>query len=355
MNTWMDQTRAVRPGEELDAARLQEYLRAQLDQPGAELVIEQFPGGFSNLTYLLRFGDREYVLRRPPHGSRARSAHDMGREFRVLSRLAPVFDRAPRPVLFCDDSAVIGAEFYLMERIRGVIIRRDPPPGLTIDEGTAARLSEALVDTLAMLHGIDYAAAGLSDLGRPEGYVERQITGWIGRYQAAQTDALPAMDEVGAWLAAHMPIGSPAALIHNDFKFDNMILDPADITRVIGILDWEMSTIGDPLMDLGTSLSYWVERDDSPALQEIRFVPTTLPGMMTRAELVLRYAEKSGRDVADILFYYVYGLFKLAVVAQQIYYRFVQGSTRDERFGRMIDGVRAMSAQARAVLDRGKI
>jgi aminoglycoside phosphotransferase (APT) family kinase protein len=355
MNTWIDQTGTVRPGEELDAARLEVYLRAQLDQPGAELKIEQFPGGFSNLTYLLRLGDRDYVLRRPPHGSKVKSAHDMGREYRVLSRLAPVFDKAPRPVLFCDDSAVIGAEFYLMERIRGVIIRRDPPPGLVIDETTSARLCEALIDALAALHGIDYAAAGLGDMGRPEGYVERQITGWTGRYQAAQTDALPAMEEVGAWLAAHMPADSAAALIHNDFKFDNVILDPADITRIIGILDWEMSTIGDPLMDLGTSLSYWVERDDPPALQEIRFVPTTLPGMMTRAELALRYADKSGRDVAHILFYYVYGLFKIAVVAQQIYYRFVQGLTRDERFAGMIHGVRAMSAQARAALDRGKI
>ena len=350
MKDLVDRTRAVRPGEELPAERLRDYLGETLSKSG-ELTIEQFPGGHSNLTYLIRQGDREeYVLRRPPHGSKVKKAHDMGREYRVLSALAPAYDKAPKPLLFCDDSAIIGAEFYLMERIRGVILRRRVPDGLTIDEAMATRLCEVLIDALVELHSLDYQALGLGDLGRPAGYIERQITGWTKRYQAAQTDDIPALEEVARWLANNRPEDGAPTLLHNDFKFDNVILDPEDLTRIIGILDWEMCTLGDPLMDLGTSLSYWAESGDHPLLKEVRFGPTHLPGMMTRAQVVERYAETSGRDVSNIIFYYCYGLFKTAVVVQQIYYRYKQGLTKDERFAGMVQVVRALSDRASTVL-----
>ena len=352
-----DDPRPVRRGEELDADRLRAYLQAQLPQEGAgtELVIEQFPGGHSNLTYLVRWGGHDYVLRRPPFGSQVKSAHDMGREYRVLSHLAPVYDKAPRPVLWCTDLDVIGAEFYLMERVHGVILRKEPPAGTTIDAALARRLSEMIVDTLAELHAVDYEAAGLGDFGKPSGYVERQVAGWSKRYTGSQTDAIPAVDEVATWLATHLPPDHPGTLIHNDFKFDNLVLDPADLTRVRGILDWEMSTLGDPLMDLGTSLCYWVDASDPALMHQIRFGPTHLPGMMSRTDLAARYGEKSGRDVSNIVFYYVFGLFKTAVVAQQIYYRFHQGLTKDQRFATMIIGVRALAEKARISIERGSL
>jgi aminoglycoside phosphotransferase (APT) family kinase protein len=328
----IDRAREVRDGEQLDLPALEAYLRRELPIGDEPLSIEQFPGGHSNLTYALRAGGREWVLRRPPIGSKVATAHDMGREFRMLERLAPVYPKAPTPVLHCDDASVLGAPFYLMERLHGVIIRRRPPPGLGLDEATAAALCRALVDTLAELHAIDYQAIGLGDFGKPEGYVARQVSGWTKRYRGAQTDQVAVVDEVAAWLAANQPAESGASIIHNDYKFDNLVLDPSQITRIIGILDWEMTTIGDPLMDLGTALSYWVQASDADVIKMIGFGPTMLPGMLTRREVAERYAEVTGRDTADILFYYCYGLFKTAVVVQQIYYRYRQGLTKDERF-----------------------
>jgi aminoglycoside phosphotransferase (APT) family kinase protein len=352
-----DDPRPVRRGEELDPDRLRAYLEAHLPagSAGAELAIEQFPGGHSNLTYLVRWDGHEYVLRRPPFGSQVKSAHDMGREYRVLSRLAPVYDKAPRPVLHCADTEVIGAEFYLMERVRGVILRKEPPAGVAIDPALARRLSETLVDTLVELHAVDYQAAGLGDFGKPSGYVQRQVEGWSKRYTGARTDDIPAVDEVATWLATNLPPDSAGTLIHNDLKFDNLVLDPGDLVRVRGILDWEMSTLGDPLMDLGTTICYWVEAQDPPLMHQIRFGPTHLPGMMTRAEVAARYGEQSGRDLSRVVFYYVFGLFKTAVVAQQIYYRFHQGLTTDQRFAGMITGVRALAEKARMSIAKGSL
>lgn len=345
MSDLIDKTRKVREGEELDIEKLGAYLDRELG-PGGPLEIEQFPGGHSNLTYLVRRGDDEYVLRRPPFGSKVKSAHDMGREHRVLSKLSTVHSWAPKPLVFCQDHDVIGSDFYLMNRIRGVILRKEPPRGLTIDEPTARALSEMLVDTLADMHNIDLGAIGLGDFGRPEGYIERQITGWTKRYHGSKTDDVPEVIQVADWLAANMPADGPPGLIHNDFKFDNMVLDPDDITRVIGVLDWEMCTVGDPLMDLGTSLSYWVQADDPQPMQMMRFGPTTSPGMLTRAEIVERYAAKTGRDVSNIVFYFCYGLFKTAVVVQQIYYRFATGKTNDPRFASLIHAVKLLCESA---------
>ncbi|HVR72238.1 MAG TPA: phosphotransferase [Vicinamibacteria bacterium] len=343
---WIDGPQAVRPGEELDLARLAPYLREILGRPGARVEVEQFRGGHSNLTYLVRVDGREAVLRRPPFGSTVKSAHDMGREFRILSRLAPAYARAPKVIAFCEDESILGAPFYLMERVRGVILRRQPAPGLVLDERAARRLSEAAIDGLADLHAVDPRAVGLGDLGKPEGYCQRQVSGWTRRYRDAQTDDIPDMEAVAAWLAANLPPDGPGCLIHNDYKYDNLVLDPADLTRIVGVLDWEMSTLGDPLMDLGTTLCYWVEAADPEPLRATAFGPTAAPGSLTRAELVERYADRTGRSVSDITFYYGFGLFKTAVVAQQIYSRYRQGLTRDERFARLIESVRLLAGQA---------
>lgn len=348
----IDAPRAPRAGEELDLARLGPWLRQALGAPAdAAVTVQQFPGGHSNLTYAVTVGDRQVVLRRPPFGSKVKSAHDMGREVRVLSRLAPVYPRAPRPLAFCEDESVIGAKFYVMERLTGIILRRELPPALAVDP---RRLCESLIDTLVELHAIDWRAAGLADLGNPDGYVERQVTGWTRRYGDAQTDDISEMTQVGAWLAARFPlVTSPApTIVHNDYKFDNLVLDPADPARIIGILDWEMTTVGDPLMDLGTSLCYWVEPGDPEGLLSLRMGPTNGPGMMTRRELADRYAAASGRPLDHIVFYYCFGLYKTAVVLQQIYYRFAKGLTQDARFATLGDGVRALARQAAAYLDR---
>ena len=360
MHELIDQSRAVRSGEELDDGRLRAYLGKTLDEDIGQLDIEQFPGGHSNLTYLIRWqletGDmREYVLRRPPFGSKVARAHDMGREYRVLDKLSQAYPKAPRPLLFCQDHDVLGTDFYLMDRVRGVILRRDPPAGLSIDTTLATQLCRVLIDALVELHALDYQALGLGDLGKPAGYIERQVTGWTKRYSASQTDDVPAVDEVAAWLAEHMPARGIAALIHNDFKFDNVILDAHDLTRIVGILDWEMCTLGDPLMDLGTSLGYWVEAGDHPILRELRFGPSLLPGMMNRAQVAEYYAEKSDRDLSDMVFFTAFGLFKIAVVVQQIYYRYAKGLTKDRRFAQLNVAVQALCEQAREVISRDRI
>ncbi len=339
-----DGAKPVRAGEELDAAKLAAFL----GEPS--VVIEQFPGGHSNLTYLVRYGDREAVLRRPPFGSKVKSAHDMGREVAVLSKLAPVYDRAPRVLAYEPTGDVLGAPFYLMERRRGVILRKDIPD----DPAVIARICDLLVDALVDLHAVDYAAAGLGDFGKPTGYIERQVTGWSKRYVDSQTDDIAAMASAGAWLAANQPADGPPSLIHNDFKFDNVIFD-ASLERITGVLDWEMATIGDPLMDLGTSLSYWMQSDDGPVFQSVLFGVTTKPHMPPRAQVARRYFERSGRRTEHVVFYYVFGLFKTAVILQQIYYRYAKGLTTDARFAPFIMVVRAIAEHAQRSIDRDAI
>lgn len=351
---WIDRPSDERAGETLDRDRLGDYLRNVLgSDDDAPLEVSQFRGGHSNLTYSVRLGERELVLRRPPFGTTVKSAHDMGREHRILSGLAPRLDLAPKPVAYCEDLEVMGAPFYVMERIHGVILRRTLPPGLTLDPATTRDLCDAFVDTLVRLHAVDLEACGLADLGRPDGYVERQVSGWTRRYGNAKTDDIPAIERVAAWLAANIPSSPPPTLIHNDFKYDNLVLDPAQLTRVRGVLDWEMATQGDPLMDLGTALCYWTEAGDPPEMQAFAFGPTAIPGSYTRRELAEAYAAKTGRDLDNIIFYYCFGLFKTAVVAQQIYYRFAEGLTQDRRFAAFIVAVRGLAEQAaRATSER---
>lgn len=346
-----DRAADVRPGEELDLSRLTAFLLSHFPESSGPLTVQQFPSGHSNLTYFVSLGGRELVLRRPPFGSKVKSAHDMGREYRVLSRLHSVYP-APRALLYCDNPEILGAPFYLMERIHGIILRRKMPSGLNISTEKARQLDESFIDTLASLHSLDYAAIGLGDLGKPEGYLERQVKGWIERYHGSKTHDLPEVEHLSSWLKEHLPRQGGATLIHNDYKFDNMVLDGDDITRVKGVLDWEMCTLGDPLSDLGTAIAYWVEQDDPPELQSVHWGPTTLPGSMTRAQLAQRYEEKTGRDVANIIYYYVFALFKTAVITQQIYYRYHHGLTQDARFAALLDVTKVLLATAAKATNR---
>jgi aminoglycoside phosphotransferase (APT) family kinase protein len=342
MHDFLNHPQPVRRGEELDVSRLEAFLLQHFSGSSGPVTVEQFPSGHSNLTYLVRLGDREFVLRRPPFGSRVKTAHDMGREYRVLSKLHSAYPPAPKALLNCDDHSVIGAPFYVMEPVRGVIIRRDLPTGLPFLPETARRLSESFIGNLVRLHSLDYEAIGLGDLGKPQGYLERQVRGWTERYHGSKTHELPEVERISEWLKEAMPSTSLATLIHNDYKYDNVVLDPADVTKIVGVLDWEMSTIGDPLADLGTTLTYWIDPTDPEELQKIRWCPSSHPGSLSRAQLVDHYAKETGRDVSRIVFYLVFARFKLAVIDQQIYYRYHQGLTKDPRFAALPDVVKTL-------------
>ena len=335
MPDFQDRPTAVRAGEELDLPKLEPFLRTHFPHASGAMRVEQFPSGHSNLTYSIQLGETQLVLRRPPFGSKVKSAHDMGREFRVLSKLHAWYPPAPEVLLFCDDVSILGAPFYLMNPIRGIILRRNPPAGMDFSPATARRLSESFVDNLALLHGLDYQAIGLADVGKPQGYLERQVRGWTERYAGSQTHDYSEVNAIAEWMTRHMPQTQDAALIHNDYKYDNAVLDSMDLAKIIGLLDWEMSTIGDPLTDLGTALAYWVNANDSEELQKIRWGPTNSAGSLTRAQFAERYAQKTGRDVSNIAFYLTFARFKLAVIVQQIYFRFHQGLTKDQRFASM--------------------
>ena len=323
---------AMRAGEELDVAKVDLWLKSQVSGLAGAAEVTQYPGGASNWTYRLRYESHDLVLRRPPAGTKAKSAHDMGREYRIQKALRPVFPVVPEMVAFCDDLSVIGCEFYVMRRLDGLILRKNPPRGLTLTPDQTRRLCLNVIDTLIALHQVDVATAGLAGLGKGAGYARRQIDGWSDRYRKARTWNVPRFESVMTWLAAHTPEDAGACAIHNDFRFDNVVLDPRDPTRVVGVLDWEMATLGDPLMDLGNALAYWVQTDDDFFIRALRRQPTHLPGMLTRREVVDYYAEKTGRRTLNWVFYEVYGLFRLAVIAQQIYYRYQQGQTRNPAF-----------------------
>ena len=344
---YIDRTRTIRPGEELDLTRLDPYLRSIIPGLDGPMEVEQFPGGYSNLTYLIRCGGREMVLRRPPFGKKAKTAHDMGREYRVLKALRPVFPCCPEPLVYTEDESIIGCPFFVMERIRGIILRRELPKGLSFSSEEARKLSENLLDVLVDLHSVDVEKAGLGDFGKPEGYVRRQVEGWSERYRNARTPDAPDFEVVMAWLADKQPPESDrVSVIHNDYRFDNVVLHPDDPFRVIGILDWEMATIGDPLMDLGGVLAYWVEKDDSPDRQVLLFGPTNLEGSLTRAGVIEYYLRKMGMTTKAMDFYQTFGLFRLAVIAQQIYYRFYHGQTKDQRFQMMIVAVQVLEKES---------
>ena len=349
----MDQATSVRSGEALDVASLTTYLQQHFGPSVGSVRIQQFPSGYSNLTYLVSTSSQEYVLRRPPMGQYAPQAHDMEREYRVLSLLKPVYDAVPTPVLYCEATNIIGAPFYLMERVPGVILRGSAS-GEKVSPAQMQALSERAVDHLVQLHALDTETTGLSELGHPVGYVSRQVDGWIKRYRRAETDSIPAMSEVMEWLPEHLPPELPRpALIHNDYKYDNLVLNPDNLAEIIAVLDWEMATVGDPLMDLGTTLGYWAEADDHPALRPFNL--TWREGNLNREAVAQRYAERSGYDLDHLVFYYVFGCFKIGVIAQQIYARYQQGHTRDERFAGLIHVVKACAQNAQRALTLNRI
>jgi len=325
------ETSDVRQGEELPVESLADFLRRDAGLQGA-VQIKQFPAGSSNLTYLIKAGEDEFVLRRPPFGNTVKTAHDMRREFDVLSKLSAIYRPAPKPILFCGDGSVIGSEFYLMERRHGLIIRGRSPKQLENSPDMQRAVCESFIHNLADLHSLDYEAAGLGNLGHPQGYCRRQVEGWTKRYFASKTNEWPELERAITWLNEKIPSESGASLVHNDYKFDNVMLDPDDLTRIIAVLDWEMVTIGDPLMDLGTTLGYWMSPDAGRKMLDMPFNPRVLMENISRKELVEMYAAISGRDASNILYYYIFGTFKIAVIAQQIYARFVKGFTHDPLF-----------------------
>ena len=339
----------VREGEQIDAQALAAYLHGKLEGVESGLTLRQFPGGHSNLTYLLEAGGHEYVLRRPPLGPVAPKAHDMAREYHVLRAVHPLFPRAPRAFLLCDDASVIGATFFIMERRHGLVLRREIPDSLAGDRDFGGRVSEAFVDCLAALHAVDVSQV---PMGKPAGFLERQVSGWAERWQHAQTEALARMDELIRWLTERMPKSPAPTLVHNDYKLDNLMLDAADPGRVEAVLDWEMTTAGDPLVDLGCVLCYWPESGDPPARREALSDITTRPGWFTRAQIVERYARATGRDVSGLGYYEVFGIFKVAVVLQQIYFRYRRGQTRDERFRDFDERVRGLVEAAAEVAEK---
>ena len=352
----MSETIDVREGETFDLEAVERYLRAKVeDVPEGELRVSQFPSGASNLTYLLKVGDWEGVLRRPPHGPVPPKAHDMGRESGILAKLNAVYPLAPRPYFFCEDESVIGAPFYVMERRTGVVLDESFPDGVEPDEEQCRGVSRTLVDTLVELHAVDIAESGLADLGKPDGFLRRQTEGWISRYEKAKTDEIKEIEPLTDWLARDIPKSPPPTVIHNDYKLNNLVLDPEDLTEVRAVLDWEMATVGDPLFDLAVSLSYWIEAEDPDELAAVMPTVTVTPGFMTRQQLIDRYAEKSGRDLSDMHWYVVFGYFKLAGILQQIYARYRNGQTTDERFATFGDRVRTLIVHAENLSRTGDV
>ena len=342
-----DNTIAVREGEGFDSARVLAYLREQIpDVPPGELAVRQFPTGASNLTYLLQVDGWQAVLRRPPLGPVPPKAHDMEREGRLLQRLNAVYPLAPRPLLICTDREVIGAPFTVMEYRRGVVVDASLPEGVEATPERCRAIAEAVVDTLVELHHVDYRAAGLEEMGRPEGFMQRQVEGWIARYENARTDDIPQVEPLIRRIRGLVPENPEATVIHNDFKLNNLIFDPHDLGRVTAVVDWEMATIGDPLFDLAIFLSYWIDAGDPPALRALVPSVSTLPEFPGRDEMRALYAEKSGRDLSELDWYLTFSYFKLAVILQQIYARWVRGQTQDPRFAGFGAAVRTLIVHA---------
>jgi aminoglycoside phosphotransferase (APT) family kinase protein len=350
-------TQPVRPTEQLDWPRLEAWLREHLAGAGipglrldAPMRVDQFPGGHSNLTYHLRFGEVELVMRRPPFGPVPPTAHDMAREYRWLAAVHPVFPLAPRVYALCDDPSVVGSVFYVMERRHGIVVRHQEPPQIKDKPEVRRRVGLALVDALADLHAVDIERAGLTHLGKPAGFVERQVRGWTERWHRSKTTDVPDMEALAAWLAEHLP-PNPAqpTIVHGDFKLDNLMLDASDPSRIVAVFDWEMAALGDPLVDVGILLAYWVP-NAPPEQHDALTTVTTLPGWITPQELVERYAARSGREISTLRYFEVFALFKIAVVIQQIYFRFVKGQTDDPRFASFGDRVVFLARRASSLI-----
>jgi len=328
-----DNTIEVSKEEALQLDNLKQFLYEHhlIKDVKSGIETRRFAGGFSNLTYLLKIENKEYVLRRPPFGA-VKRGHDMNREYKVLSNLYEAFSKIPKVHVFTQDNPIIGGPFYIMEKANGIILDYKEAKNRNISPSDFKTISNTWLDTFVELHQVDYNAAGLSDLGKPDGYIERQITNWSKQYEKAKTDSIPESEKVINWLQNNQPKETSSSLIHNDFKYDNVMFKDDSWKEINTVLDWEMCTLGDPLMDLGTSLSYWITEDDMDALKRGLPSPTLFNGNPSRTEIVDLYSKKSGRQIHDLVFYYVYGLFKLSVIVQQIYFRYHKGYTTDKRF-----------------------
>ncbi|MCP3101179.1 phosphotransferase family protein [Myxococcus sp. K15C18031901] len=349
-----DASGSVRSGEELDAAAVDRWLKQQVSTLEGLPTVTQYSGGASNWTYRLKYPKRDLILRRPPAGTKAKSAHDMAREYRVQKALKPAYPRVPEMVALCQDPAVIGCDFYVMERIDGLIPRANMPKGMNLDRTHTRQLCVNVVDKLLELHAVDAAKVGLTTLGKGPGYPRRQVEGWSDRYEKARTWNVPSFRYVRDWLQEHIPQDIATCVIHNDWRFDNVVLDPEDPTQVIGVLDWEMATLGDPLMDLGSALAYWVQADDDFFFRATRRQPTHVPGMLTRQEVVDYYLQRSGLKPDDWTFYEVFGIFRLAGIIQQIYYRYHHKQTRNPAFKNFWSLVTYFDWRCRRIIRKGK-
>lgn len=351
MNGIIDAPINIRKGEELDILQLETFLKDEINGLSGPIAVKQFPSGFSNLTYQITASDRELILRRPPFGTKARSAHDMAREFNILKALYSVFPYCPEPYIYSQDKSIIGSSFYVMEKLSGIILRKNLPDGLSFTPEQAKTLCRSYLDIQHQLHSIDYKSIGLEDFGKPKGYLKRQVKGWSKRYRNAKTEDAPDFEEVMTWLDKKQPPDCEnPGIIHNDYKLDNVVLDPENPTKIIGVLDWEMATIGDPLMDLGNSMAYWIQKSDSVELLAIRTLPTHIKGFLTREDLVERYLKKSRLKIDTFNFYLVFGMFRLAGIAQQIYYRYFHGQTKDKRFAMLIFAVQILEKEANKII-----
>ncbi|WP_017733589.1 phosphotransferase family protein [Nafulsella turpanensis] len=331
-NKLLDKPSNVREEDALDLDAVSRYVKEQQPEVKGELRLKQFLGGASNLTYQLDFDNATFILRCPPVGTKAKGAHNMEREFRIMKELKPVYPYVPKMIAFCNNPNLIGREFYLMEKLNGIIPRANLPRELSLSRQQTRLLCTNVLDKLIELHQVDIQPTGLKELSKGSGYASRQIEGWSERYKKARTWNVSSCSYVMSWLKDHLPEEERSCFIHNDFRFDNVVLTPEDPVRVIGVLDWEMATVGDPLMDLGNSLAYWVQADDDFLMKQVRRQPTHLPGMLSRKEAVAYYSEKTGFQIKDFTFYEVYGLFRLAVIAQQIYYRYHHKQTSNPAY-----------------------
>ncbi|KGP90554.1 aminoglycoside phosphotransferase [Pontibacillus chungwhensis BH030062] len=333
----MQDTQPVRSGEELDSRALEDYLKRHLSSfPSGELHVRQFGAGHSNLTYELKKGDFEAVLRRPPLGPVAPKAHDMKREYTILKALHDRFPLAPRPLMYSDES-VLGAPFFLMERKRGIVLDTEWPEGVEGSHQLGQSISKEMVDRLVELHNLEYQGTELETIGKPEGFMERQVHGWIKRYDKALTDDVKSGERIKKWFIDHTPSSSEASVIHYDYKLNNAMFNKNNYSRMVGLFDWEMTTVGDPMADLGVALGYWIQKDDPESLRHGLGKPplTVQEGFFSRDEFIERYAKKSGRDVTNMKVYLAFAYFKLAGIVQQIYYRYKMGQTNDPRFAHM--------------------
>ena len=351
----VDQPSKIREGEELNLERLRQHLEPVIGKDLGSLQISQFPGGHSNLTYFLKTDSEQWVLRRPPFGSKVKSAHDMSREFKILDALKGTYPFGPEPIHFCDDHEILGCDFYLMNYIKGLVIRREYPKHLRMSPEQIRNQLINFFDALGDLHSLSLKEVGLDNFGKPHGYVKRQVEGWSNRWVNAVTPDTVNCDEIIKWLQDNMPEESgKASVIHNDYKLDNVIFDVENPLRLIGVLDWEMSTVGDPLMDLGCTLGYWVQLDDPEFFRNARTMPSDIVGAPTRAEIIERFKDRTGLSVDHFPFYFCFGLFRLCVIGQQIYYRYFHGHTKDDRFASFLNKASVLQQMCMMII-AGKI